>query len=180
MRRLLCTAACALFALTRRDWRPSLAALSLPVLLALSACGGGGEDSPLPIVALDSCTLLTAPDFSAVLGSTLTSKESSDQPTPKARCDFHQSNGISVVVFLFATDSAAAAFQFGKTNQGSNVSVSGVGDAAYWTDGIRTLNVLTGKIYFTVQFLTNGTPTPAPGQLQAEQLAQRIVPRLPH
>ena len=54
-------------------------------------------------------------------------------------------------------------------------TVSDVGDEAYWSPDIKTLNVLKGHIYFTVQYY--GIHSGSKETMKA--LAQKAASRLP-
>jgi hypothetical protein len=122
---------------------------------------------------INPCSLLTQDEISAVLGQPV--NDGKVVSTPRPNCNYAVGDG-SVTVFVFSDPSAAGGFEVGKTMQDAHTeAVADVGDAAYWSPDIKTLNVLKGKVYFTVQYY--GVRSGSKETIKA--LAQKIVPRLP-
>src|SRR4030095_1167831 len=95
------------------------------------------------------CSLLTKEEVARVLGQQVS--EAKVRSTPRANCEYSVGEG-SVTVFVFTDPTAAGGFQAGKTMQDAHTeAISEVGEQAYWSPDIKTLNVLKGDIYFTVQ-----------------------------
>ena len=122
---------------------------------------------------INPCSLLTQEEISAVLGQPVT--EAKVVSTPRPNCNYAVGDG-SLTVFVFSDPSAAGGFQAGKTIQDAHTeAVAGIGDDAYWSPDIKTLNVLKNHIYFTVQFY--GIRSPSKETMKA--LAQKAMMRLP-
>ena|SRR5215813_8444155 len=150
----------------------------IPLVIFLACC----DPRPAPstktnaiesAVTLDPCSLLTRDEVGAVLGQPVTNAKL--QRFPRPNCSYILGDG-SLTVFVFTDLSARGGFEAGKRMQDSHTEpVAGVGDQAYWSPGIKTLNILKGNIYFTVQFY--GIPS---GSLETmKALAQRAADRLP-
>ena len=123
--------------------------------------------------SIDPCSLLPKEEIAVALGEQVT--EAKLQSSPRPNCKYTVGEG-SLTVFVFNDPSAKGGFGAGKTLQDPHTeAVGGVGDQAYWSPSIKTLNVLKGKIYFTVQFF--GIKS---GSLEtAKVLAQKAAARLP-
>ena len=123
--------------------------------------------------SFEPCSLITREEVSTVLDQQVTAATAQNSPRPN--CRYTVGDG-SVTVFAFTDNSAAGAFQTGKRMQDSQTeSMSEVGDQAYWSPSIKTLNVLKGKVYFTVQFY--GVPSGSKETMKI--LAQKAVARIP-
>jgi hypothetical protein len=121
----------------------------------------------------DPCGVITREDVAAVLGQQVGAAQFRESPRPN--CHYSVGEG-SVSVFAFNDPSAAGAFRAGKTMQDAHTeTVADVGDEAYWSPDIKTLNVLKGSVYFTVQYY--GVPSGSKETMKA--LAQKAVVRLP-
>ena len=125
------------------------------------------------VSSIDPCSLLTKEEVGTVLGQEVS--EAKVRSSPKPNCQYSVGEG-SVTVFVFTDPSAAGGFQTGKTMQDVHTEVvTGVGSEAYWSPDIKTLNVLKGNIYFTVQFY--GVSSGSKETMKA--LAQKAATRLP-
>jgi hypothetical protein len=101
--------------------------------------------------------------------------EASNRDSPRPNCRYVVGDG-TVTVFVFTDSSAAGAFQTGKTMQDMQTeSISDVGDQAYWSPSIKTLNVLKGNVYFTVQYYGVRSGSKETMKL----LAQKAIARIP-
>ncbi|MCI0390787.1 MAG: DUF3558 domain-containing protein [Acidobacteria bacterium] len=150
------------------------------ITLAIFLAGCGNSPSPTTKTSaaessgsLDPCSLLTREEVTTVLGQPVT--EAKLQSFPRPNCEYTIGEG-SLTVFLFTDPSAKVGFEAGKKMQDVHTEpVSGVGDQAYWSPSIKTLNVLKGNIYFTVQFYGIRS-----GLLETmSSLAQKAAARLP-
>lgn len=122
--------------------------------------------------SINPCSLLTREEIATAMGQQVT--EASVRTSPKPNCRYAVGEG-SVTIFVFNDPSAAGAFQTGKRMQDAQPeAVSGVGDEAYWSPGIKTLNILKGKVYLTVQYY--GVRSGSKDSMQA--LAQKALARL--
>jgi hypothetical protein len=155
--------------------------LSLLLLMAtcLSACKGQNlssvknNQSPKNSSVINPCAVITGDDIAAVLGQKASAAELRESPQPN--CHYAVGEG-SVTLFVFTDATASAGFQAGKTMQDAHIeTVAEVGDDAYWSPGIKTLNVLTGSAYFTVQYY--GVPSGSKETMKA--LAQKAITRVP-
>lgn len=125
------------------------------------------------VSSLDPCSLLTKEEVGTVLGQEVS--DAKVRSSPKPNCQYSVGEG-SVTVFVFTDPSAAGGFQTGKTMQDVHTEVvTGVGNEAYWSPDIKTLNVLKGNTYFTVQFY--GVSSASKETMKA--LAQKAAARLP-
>lgn len=125
------------------------------------------------VSSIDPCALLTKEEVGTVLGQEVS--EAKVRTSPRPNCQYSIGEG-SVTVFVFTDTSAAGGFQAGKTMQDAHTEVvSGVGNEAYWSPDIKTLNVLKGNIYFTIQFY--GVSSGSKETMKA--LAQKAATRLP-
>lgn len=98
---------------------------------------------------VNPCSLVTPVEIKEVLGQHVDAAEHRDSPRPHCK---YSVGGGSVTVFLFEDPTAKGGFAAGKRMQDAHTEqVAGVGDDAYWSPDIRTLNVLQGETYFTVQ-----------------------------
>jgi len=125
------------------------------------------------INSIDPCSLLTKEEVGTVLGQEVGEAEVRSSPRPN--CQYSVGEG-SVTVFVFTDTTAAGGFQAGKTMQDAHTEVvPAVGNEAYWSPDIKTLNVLKGNIYFTVQFyrISSGSKE------TMKTLAQKAATRLP-
>jgi hypothetical protein len=166
------------------------ATLSLSVAaLSLSAC----ERSELPTLSSkgqafkhpvatqnpgNPCALLTKAEVAAALKQPVT--EAKFERSPRPNCRYNVGPSISeVVVAVFndptAKGAAKGGFDVGKTAQDVNPQlVSGIGDDAYWSASLKTLKVLKGDSYFTVQFLGFGSASLKEIKALAHQVANRL------
>jgi hypothetical protein len=152
--------------------------LLITIVISLGAC----HEKPSPntntkptekVIALDPCSLLTKEEVARVLDQQVS--EAKVRSTPRPNCEYSVGEG-SVTVFVFTDPTAAGGFQAGKTMQDAHTeAISEVGGQAYWSPDIKTLNVLKGDIYFTVQFY--GVPSGSKETMKA--LAQKAAARLP-
>jgi hypothetical protein len=125
------------------------------------------------VASIEPCSLLTNEDIASVLRVQVS--DAKPRGTPRPNCEYAVGDG-SVTVFVFTDPSAAGAFEAGKTMQDAHTDpVLDIGDQAYWSPEIKTLNVLKGKVYFTVQFY--GVPSGSKETMTA--LAQIAAKRLP-
>ena len=125
------------------------------------------------VSSIDPCSLLTKEEVGTVLGQEVS--EAKVRSSPKPNCQYSVGQG-SVTVFVFTDPSATGGFQTGKTMQDVHTEVvTGVGNEAYWSPDIKTLNVLKGNVYFTVQFY--GVSSGSKETMKA--LAQKTATRLP-
>ena len=125
------------------------------------------------VSSIDPCSLLTQEEVATVLGQEVS--EAKVRSSPRPNCEYSVGEG-SVTVFVFTDPSAAGGFQTGKTMQDVHTEVvTGLGNEAYWSPEIKTLNVLKGNIYFTVQFF--GVSSGSKETMKA--LGQQVVTRLP-
>jgi hypothetical protein len=125
------------------------------------------------ISSVDPCSLLSKEEVGTVLGQEVS--DATVRSSPRPNCQYSVGEG-TVTVFVFTDPSAAGGFQAGKTMQDAHTEVvSGVGNEAYWSPDIKTLNVLKGNIYFTVQFY--GVSSGSKETMKA--LAQKVTTRLP-
>ena len=125
------------------------------------------------VSSIDPCSLLTKEEVGTVLGQDVS--EAKVRSSPRPNCQYSVGEG-SVTVYVFTDPSAAGGFQTGKTMQDVHTEVvTGVGNEAYWSPDIKTLNVLKGNIYFTVQFygVSSGSKE------TMKTLAQKAATRLP-
>jgi hypothetical protein len=131
------------------------------------------RDDPQSVAPINPCSLLSREEVAMVLNQTVSNAELNAAPRPN--CRYSVGEG-SVTLFVFQNEGAKVGFELGKTAQDANTQpVTGVGDQAYWSPSIKTLNVLKGEIYFTVQFY--GVTA---GSLETmKTLAQRVASRLP-
>ena len=126
----------------------------------------------------DPCAYLTVDEVTQVTGETIV--EAVPRDTPRPNCKYQtkpdaSSYTASIVVYVFTDPSAAGGFEIGKTAQDENTQpVTGVGDDAYWSPSIKTLNVLYKNIYFTVQFLDTKNQTVD----IAKELALKLISHL--
>ena len=151
-------------------------------LTTLAICFVACSDRPSPptntrpaetISSIDPCSLITKEEVGTVLGQEVS--EAKVRSSPRPNCQYSVGEG-SVTVFVFTDATAAGGFQAGKTMQDAHTEVvSGIGDEAYWSPDIKTLNVLKGNIYFTVQFY--GVSSGSKETMKA--LAQKAASRLP-
>ena len=151
-------------------------------LTALAICFVACSERPAPptntkpaetVSSIDPCSLLTKEEIGSVLGQEVS--EAKVRSSPRPNCQYSVGDG-SVTVFVFTDATAAGGFQAGKTMQDAHTEVvSGVGNEAYWSPDIKTLNVLKGNIYFTVQFY--GVSSGSKETMKA--LAQKASTRLP-
>ena len=156
--------------------------IRLFVLVTLAISLTKCSESPSPTTAtnatgstgsIDPCSLLAKEEIAVALGEQVT--EAKLQSFPRPNCKYTVGQG-SLTVFVFNDPSAKGGFESGKTAQDPNTqAVGAIGDQAYWSPSIKTLNVLKGNIYFTVQFF--GIKS---GSLEtAKVLAQKAAARLP-
>jgi len=125
------------------------------------------------VSSIDPCSLLTKEEVGTVLGQEVS--EAKVRSSPKPNCQYSVGQG-SVTVFVFTDPSATGGFHTGKTMQDVHTEVvTGVGNEAYWSPDIKTLNVLKGNVYFTVQFY--GVSSGSKETMKA--LAQKTATRLP-
>ena len=102
------------------------------------------------VSAVNPCALLTPVEIREVLGQQVA--RMSHEGSPRPHCKYAVGGG-SVTVFVFEDPTAKGGFAVGKRAQDAHTEpVAGVGDDAYWSPDIKTLNVLRGGTYFTVQF----------------------------
>ena len=102
------------------------------------------------VAAVNPCSLLTAVEVKEVLGRQVAWIKHEGSPRPHCK---YSVGGGSVTVFVFEDPTAKGGFAVGRGAQDAQTEpVAGVGDDAYWSPDIRTLNVLQGETYFTVQF----------------------------
>ena len=102
------------------------------------------------VAAANPCSLLTAVEIKEVLGQQVAWIKHEGPPRPHCK---YSVGGGSVTVFVFEDPTAKGGFEVGKRAQDAHTEpVAGVGDDAYWSPDIKTLNVLQGGTYFTVQF----------------------------
>lgn len=151
-------------------------------LTTLAICFVACSERPSPpmntkpaetVSSIDPCSLLTKEEVGKVLGQGVS--EAKLRSSPKPNCQYSVGEG-SVTVFVFTDPSAAGGFQTGKTMQDAHTEVvTGVGNEAYWSPDIKTLNVLKGSVYFTVQFY--GVSSGSKETMKA--LAQKASTRLP-
>ena len=151
-------------------------------LTALAVCFLACSDRPSPtnnakpaetVSSIDPCSLLTKEEVGTVLAQEVS--EAKVRSSPRPNCQYSVGEG-SVTVFVFTDATAAGGFQAGKTMQDAHTEVvSDVGDEAYWSPDIKTLNVLKGNIYFTVQFY--GVSSGSKETMKA--VAQKASTRLP-
>ena len=123
--------------------------------------------------SIDPCSLLTREEIGATLGQQVT--QANLRSSPRPNCNYTVGDG-SVTVFVFNDPSAAGAFHTGRRMQDLQTEpVTGVGDQAYWSPGIKTLNVVKGQVYFTVQFYAISSGS----RETMISLARNAVTRLP-
>ena len=126
----------------------------------------------------DPCAYLSVDEITQVIGETIV--EAVPRDTPRPNCKYQtkpdaSGYAASIVVYVFTGPSAAGGFEIGKTAQDENTQpVTGVGDDAYWSPSIKTLNVLYKNIYFTVQFLDTKNQTVD----IAKELALKVIAHL--
>jgi hypothetical protein len=110
---------------------------------------GAAEKAAEKVSAVNQCSLLTPLEIGEVLGQHVDAVEHRGSPRPHCR---YSVGGGSVTVFVFEDPTAKGGFMVGKKAQDAHTEpAAGVGDDAYWSPDIRTLNVLQGETYFTVQ-----------------------------
>jgi hypothetical protein len=152
--------------------------LLITIVISLGAChektSRNTNTKPTEkVIALDPCSLLTKEEVASVLGQQVS--EAKVRSTPRPNCEYSVGEG-SVTVFVFTDPTAAGGFQAGKTMQDARTeAILEVGDQAYWSPDIKTLNILKRDIYFTVQFY--GVPSGSKETMKA--LAQKAAARLP-
>jgi hypothetical protein len=151
-------------------------------LTALTICFVACSAAPSPntntkpaetVSSIDPCSLLTIEEVGTVLDQQVSGAKV--RPSPRPNCHYSVGEG-SVNVFVFTDATAAGGFQAGKTMQDAHTeAVSELGDDAYWSPDIKTLNVLKGKTYFTIQFygVSSGSKE------TMKTLAQKAAARLP-
>ena len=111
---------------------------------------GGAHKAGAKAAPVNPCSLVTPVEIKEVLGQHVDAVEHRGSPRPHCR---YSVGAGSVTVFLFEDPTAKGGFAAGKGMQDAHAEpVAGVGDDAYWSPDIRTLNVLQGETYFTVQF----------------------------
>lgn len=151
-------------------------------LTTLAICFVACSEGPAPpkntkpaetISSIDPCSLLTKEEVGTVLGQEVSAAKFRNSPRPN--CQYSVGEG-SVTFFVFTDPSAAGGFQTGKTMQDVHTEVvTDVGNEAYWSPDIKTLNVLKGNVYFTVQYY--GVSSGSKETMMA--LAQKAATRLP-
>ena len=156
--------------------------IKILLLTTLAICFVACSERPSPptnsksaetVSSIDPCSLLTKEEVGTVLGQEVS--EVKVRSAPKPNCQYSVGDG-AVTVFVFTDPSAAGGFQTGKTMQDVHTeAVTGLGNEAYWTPDIKTLNVLKGNVYFTVQFY--GVSSGSKETMKA--LAQKAATRLP-
>jgi len=111
---------------------------------------GAAEKVTEKVAAVNPCSLVTPVEIKEVLGRQVAWVKHEGSPRPHCK---YSVGGGSVTVFVFEDPTARGGFAVGKRAQDAQTEpVAGVGDDAYWSPDIKTLNVLRGETYFTVQF----------------------------
>lgn len=139
-----------------------------------SSSAQSSRNSNTSPTAIDPCSLLTKEEVAAVLGESV--PEAKVVSFPRPNCVYSVSSGGQVVVFAFNDPSARGGFEIGKTAQDTNAQpIAGVGDDAYWSPSIKTINVLSGDVYLMVQLFSMRSEPLA----TAKALALKAISRLP-
>lgn len=124
----------------------------------------------LPALAAEPCSLLTTAEVATVIGVPVGEAKRAAMPQPT--CEYSARGGT---VYVYRIADGRAGFQAGRQMQDAKAqAVAGVGDDAYWSPGIRTLNVLSRDTYLMVQFIG----IKGAGLDMARALASRAVGRL--
>ena len=147
-----------------------------------AACGGNASQGAQTeaadkvtekVAPVNPCSLVTPAEVKEVLGRHVDAVEHRGSPRPHCR---YSVGGGSVTVFVFEDPTAKGGFAAGKREQDAHTeAVAGVGDDAYWSPDIKTLNVLRGETYFTVQFYGVSTGSAETMKALARKAAARLT-----
>lgn len=134
------------------------------VLFAVSASGAARAAGP--------CGLASADEVSGVVGSKVVEVKPAGLPQPA--CAYVLKQGK---FYLYHIADGRSGFLAGRKYQDANArTVAGIGDDAYWSPSIRTLNVLRGNDYMMFQFI--GSRNENADFDAAKALAAKVLPRL--
>ena len=134
---------------------------------------GAADKVAVKAAPVNPCSLVTPSEVKEVLGQHVDAVEHRGSPRPHCR---YSVGGGSVTIFVFEDPTAKGGFAVGKQAQDAHTEpVAGVGDDAYWSPDIRTLNVLQGETYFTVQFYGVGSGSAETMKALARKAAARLT-----
>lgn len=152
----------------------SLSACERSEMPTFSSKGQAFKNPVAPQNPGNPCALLTKAEVAAALKQPVT--EAKLERSPRPNCRYNVGPSISeVVVAVFNDPTAKGGFAVGKTAPDVNPQlVSGIGDDAYWSASLKTLKVLKGDSYFTVQFLGFGSASLKEIKALARQVANRL------
>lgn len=128
----------------------------------------------------DPCALLTPAMLQQALGHSFGAPASIAEPKGNAlqaiECRYVGSGGArALFVYVLYASAGAASADYTSSKQALNgSSVSGIGDAAFYESQGGSINVLKGRVFFTLALTVAGTPQRA----AAEQLATQVAAKL--
>lgn len=140
---------------------------------ASTAAPAPSETRPAADPAADPCTLLTAAEVAAVLGTEV----SQGMPTTTdtmTRCTWTPTRGDAGGVSVgLLTGNAESVFD-GYRRTGGNIELTGLGDGAFYNEELQNLVVRRGERVLVIDFDRREEEVVS----EAQDLARRILPKL--
>jgi hypothetical protein len=144
----------------------SALALVIAVMIGANAASAGAPSSP--------CQLATATEVKAAFGGTVGAGKIDNSIPGAPTCNYSVKNsnlGLSGSAVVFITPGQTAqTFNVAKKAVPGAVSVSGVGNAAFYNPHTTAIELLKGKVVANAQgiFLNPGGPSPNAAKVKAD------------